>query len=147
MEGIHNDYHTTRDTVDKIQPEDALWSTLWVHELALEAALRPEKFVYSEPSMEGRRSVARPKVRLGVNVAVAPEGAGLVLTSIAPKSSADDAGVREGDVLIRWQGEAVSELEPWRVSLMKLNPGDEVAFVVRRDGVEVPLKATMKAAR
>lgn len=147
MEGIHNDYHTSRDTADKIQPEDALWATLWVHELAFEAAVRPERFEFADPSMQGRRTPPGPKVRLGVNVAPAAGANGLAILSVTAESAAAEAGVREGDVLIRWQGEPVADLEVWRTSLMKLEPGDEVGFVVLRDGAEVALKARMKAAR
>jgi len=147
MDGIHNDYHTTRDTVDRIQPEDALWATLWVHELALEAALRPEKFPFVEPQMQARRAPAGPTVRLGVSVAAAPDTQGVVFSNIVEASSAARAGLQEGDVLVRWQGEAVTGLEAWRTSLMKLKPGDEVTLTVMRDGHAIECKTTMDAAR
>lgn len=145
MANIHDDYHTPRDTSAMIQPLEAVWATEFVHEMAFEAALRAEAFTFVEPAMASRRSANgnQAKVVFGVNIGGEVEGGGVLFQSVSDDSSAGRAGVQGGDILKRWAGEDVKDVNSWRAQLAKMNPDDEVEFVVLRDGKELSLKAKM----
>ena len=147
MDDIHDDYHTPRDTSAMIQPLEAVWATEFVHEMAYEAAIRTEKFEFQEAQMAGRRSAnagqGQPTVRFGIQIGGAVEGGGVQIGPVTSGSSAGRAGVKDGDVIIKWQSETVKDATTWRAQLMKLKPGDEVTFTVRRDGKDIEMKTKM----
>ena len=143
MDNIHDEYHTSRDTAEAIQPHDAVLATHWVHDMAYAAALRPEIFKYKEPEPMARRRPggAAPKVVFGVNLGQDDQPLGISM--VVEGGSASRAGVKVGDVVTSWQGTEVKTLADWRKLLATHSPGDVVAFEVEREGEKIKMKATM----
>ena len=59
---------------------------------------------------------------------------------VEPGQPADRAGVRAGDVIIRFGGKPVRDFAALVALVADSEPGDEVAIVVRRDGEEITLQ-------
>ena len=55
-------------------------------------------------------------------------------------------GIEAGDRLLKWNGEEIEGLRSWRQTLGKHKPGDKAAVVVDRDGKELSIEVTLKAA-
>jgi len=96
--------------------------------------------------------VAVPKRRgFGVSFGSVPDygftGSGVRFEDIRDGSPAKKAGVQPGDVLVRWGGEDVEDVEQWTAMLVTHKPGDEVAIVVERSGARVELKVKLEASR
>ena len=51
-----------------------------------------------------------------------------------PGTAADQAGLREGDVIVRFAGAAIDGLEDLRTLVRDRRPGDTVAVLYLRDG-------------
>ncbi len=68
------------------------------------------------------------------------------LSSILPDSPADEAGLEEGDVIIRVNDTEINEDNSLTSVLGRHSVGDQVTLVVVRDGDEQTLRATLKAA-
>ena len=143
MDNIHDDYHTPRDTSAMIQPLEAVWATEFVHEMAYEAGIRAEKFEFQEPERQGRRSPNAARVVFGVQIGGAVEGGGVRFSSVTNGSSAGRAGVKGGDILIKWAGETVENANSWRAQLAKMKPDEEVTFTIRRGEQEIEMKTKM----
>jgi putative serine protease PepD len=58
----------------------------------------------------------------------------LPLVEVLPGSSAERAGIRDGDVLVRFGDEPVNGLDDLRTLLKQRQPGDAVDVVYLRDG-------------
>ena len=151
---FHDDYHTPDDTVDKLNRSGAVKTIHLFHELAFDAAKRPEKFVFQTANSrngdgEGRRSgPARPralKVRLGIRSTVADGGEGLRIVSVTKDSSADKAGLQADDVIKKWDKQPMTSRADLVASLAELSPGDKVQAVILRDGEEQTVFITMQA--
>jgi serine protease Do len=69
-----------------------------------------------------------------------PEG-GLVVTKVGKKTPAEDAGVNEGDVILKMNGNALAKREDLRDLLKEMAAGDEVVLDIQRDGK--PLTITL----
>lgn len=69
--------------------------------------------------------------------------AGLRVTKLAPGGSAETAGIKVGDVLLRLDGEVLDTKEKLTAMIFEHFPGDELALVVQRDGKEIEIKATL----
>ena len=66
---------------------------------------------------------------------LAPEE-GVIVESVVPDGPADDAGIEEGDVIVRLGDEPMRSLEDFLVALRDHEPGDAVTVEVVRDGDE-----------
>jgi hypothetical protein len=142
------DYHTSRDTTDKINREDAVLAIKLWHELALSAALRPERFEFN-PSAPGEGSGggarATPKVRFGV---VTEEvGDSLRVREVIEGASADLAGMKVGDVIVKFNKLDLKDRSALMTQLLELSPDDTVQVVVQRDGQEQTLFVKMQARK
>ncbi len=73
-----------------------------------------------------------------------PEGMGLVIEFIAPKSPAEEAGLRQYDVMQKLGDQLLINTEQLSVLVRSYKPGDEVKITVLRDGK--PQTLTVKLA-
>jgi serine protease Do len=65
----------------------------------------------------------------------AAEG-GLRVTKVGAKTPAERAGVKEGDIILRFNGKAFAKREEMQEHLKEMAAGDEVKLDIRRDGKE-----------
>jgi S1-C subfamily serine protease len=69
---------------------------------------------------------------------------GIVATRIQDGGAADEAGLREGDVVTRANNEPVKGTGHFRMLLSDMQPGQELVLRVIRDGEELELKLTLR---
>ncbi|MBI4604841.1 MAG: M20/M25/M40 family metallo-hydrolase [Planctomycetes bacterium] len=72
-------------------------------------------------------------------------GRGVRFEGIRDGSPAAKAGAKPGDVLLRWNGQAVEDVESWTALLGKHKPGDEVIIEVSRGPEKLELNARLEA--
>jgi serine protease Do len=70
---------------------------------------------------------------LGLATDARPEG-GLRVTKVGNKTPAEEAGVKEGDVLMKLNGTALTKREQFQDLLKELCAGDEITLDLERDG-------------
>lgn len=68
---------------------------------------------------------------------------GAPVIEVIPASSAASAGVKKKDVIIRFNGHDVLSFARLRILIFSCKVGDQVEFVVRRDGKEISLKGVL----
>jgi S1-C subfamily serine protease len=68
---------------------------------------------------------------------------GVRLAGVSPGSPAAIAGLREGDIIIRFAGARIQNIEDFMTQLSAQKPGDHVEIVVLRSGAPVTAKATL----
>ena len=72
-----------------------------------------------------------------------PEGKGIVVGAVQPGSAADRAGLRQGDVILSFNGVDVSDPNTFRNRVASTPPGTEVTLTIMRDGREQTVRATL----
>ena len=146
---FHEDYHTPRDTSDKINRVDAVKATLLWREIALAAVQRAEPFVFTQeasPSAQGSPRTSL-KVRFGIRPGDYAEGdTGVAVAGVTDGGSAALAGVLAGDVLVSWNGEPVANVRSWMEQLALCEPGDRVQVGLRRGDSELEVAAVLQPA-
>jgi hypothetical protein len=153
--GPHDDYHRPSDTWDKINgPGLASVATLAARVVdAVAGAATPPAWVKVDapPATAGARGSG-----YGAYFGVVPDfgggagdgaPAGVRISGVRPGSPADKAGLKGGDVIVRFAGVNVRTLEDLTFALRGRRPGDQVQVVVRRDGSEQPLQAVLEERR
>ena len=72
--------------------------------------------------------------------------AGNEAQAVVNGSPADKAGLKEGDIIFKVNGEEVTIEKPLASVLSKYNVGDEIELTYNRDGKEQTAKATIEVA-
>ncbi|MEX1063094.1 MAG: trypsin-like peptidase domain-containing protein [Balneolaceae bacterium] len=69
---------------------------------------------------------------------------GVVVGGVVADSPADEAGLAEGDVLLRKDGEPIRDWSQFRLSVANAEPGSEVEFEIHRDGERRTVTVTLE---
>ena len=150
----HDDYHRTTDTADRINTAGmariASVATRLIGDLA--GVTRPQYAKVAPQS--GRRQAsttagAQPGngtghgAFLGVSFDGRIEADGLPLGAIIPGTGAADAGLREGDIIVRMDASAIDSFDDLRRFLERRKPGDTVNVLYLRDGADHTVPITL----
>ncbi|MCX7994512.1 MAG: DegQ family serine endoprotease [candidate division WOR-3 bacterium] len=65
---------------------------------------------------------------------------GVLINEVIPNSPADDAGIKEGDVIIEYEGKKVTDVQSFRLMVASTTPGKTVKLKLIRNGKELELK-------
>lgn len=68
---------------------------------------------------------------------------GVKLSDVRPNSPAEKGGLKKGDVIVGMAGITINNLYDMTFVLREHKPGDTIDVIVKRDGVEVSLRATL----
>lgn len=200
--GLHDQYHTPRDTYDLIEPAGAVKIVELVRSVAGALAQRTEPLEftksagtsidYAEPTEDApspaapakpadqaaapkpteepgqhRRARTQPPepvhsapppddepatpTRSGMRVrfGIAPGdydggGGGVLVGDVYPNTSAAEAGLKSGDLIVKWNDTTLAGVQEWMPLLMRASPGDKVRLTVKRGTETLTLDCTLK---
>lgn len=155
--GLHKDYHQPTDFAYKINQIGAVQVVNLVYNIALAAAQRTEPLVYTprhekptDPHASADPAQPLPKgvgrVRFGIAPAsYSDDKPGVEVGDVYEGTSAADAGIKQGDRLMKWNGKSIENVEAWMPLLTQQKPGDVVEVTILRDGKELTLNVKLKA--
>jgi hypothetical protein len=152
--GIHPDYHKPSDDSPLINYAGMAKVADLCEQVALNLASRPERPVFvkapARPAASASAAASPGAVKgggayFGSRPAYGEDVEGVKLEGVTEGSPAEKAGLKGGDVIVKFGGVAVKDIESYMVAMSAKKPGDVVEVVVLRDGEEVTLKATLGA--
>lgn len=143
--GAHEDYHTPRDTPDKLNYDGNA-------DIANLFGLLTRGFLMSSdvPEFkldEGQSTEEVPRARLTAYLGTIPDYAagevkGLKLSGVASGGPAETAGVRGGDVIVKLASQKIEDIYDYTYAIEALKIGETVEIVVNREGQDVTLSIT-----
>ena len=135
--GSHGEYHTPRDTPDKLDYVGAESIARLMAGIAEELSSRdtaPE-YVAVAPDPRAAGSPGVMRVYLGTIPDYAQsDQPGVLLSSVAPGGPAEKAGLRGGDTVISVAGQKIENIYDYTYALDALKVGTPVVIRVLRDG-------------
>lgn len=142
--GSHEDYHTPRDTADKINYDGVakIARLMGLITRSLVTAAAPPSYVQqAKPKDQERRA------NLRAYLGTVPDYAqgdiiGVKLSGVAKGGPAETGGVRGGDIIVELAGKKIENIYDYTFAIEALKIGEEVAITVQRDGKRVNLKVT-----
>jgi serine protease Do len=72
---------------------------------------------------------------------------GLLIVDVVRNSPADDAGLREDDVILKYAGQAVEKTDEFSNLVLETEPGKKVKILILRDGEEKEFEAEIAKRR
>ena len=140
--GAHEDYHTPRDTEDKIRYEGCRDITRFMAQVARALVTTDEEPVYQETNRpEDRGGRAQLRVYLGTIPDYAQgDVEGVKLSGVRAGGPAAKAGVQAGDIIVKLAGKDIKNIYDYTYVIGAMKVGEECEIVVRRKEERVPLK-------
>ena len=134
--GLHEDYHTPRDTIETLNFTGLHKVTGYVRDLTVEIARLKEAPGYVKVERNRRRNV--PRVRLGIQFEAIEEG--IRVTSVQEGSAAAQSGLQNDDILRQLDGMNLGNGDDLIAVLRRLEPGKEYPLAVGRKGKDLKLR-------
>ncbi len=144
--GDHDDYHTPRDHAWLVNPEGSARIINMALDVAEEVSVGPAlTFQSSTDGGRARRTGAR--VRLGIMPSYSADiDTGVLVDGVSDGTSAADAGLKAGDVILKWDGEDITDGSKLMQKLMSHDPGDTPVLRIKRGDEEMDLPVKLKAS-
>ena len=143
--GAHEDYHRPSDDTATLDFRGMARVVQFVADTARSVAedeLRPTFQRVVDEGIGERRAF---KVRTGVIPEYAFEGPGVKLSGVRGGSPADRAGIKGGDVVIRFGARETRNIYDYMYALGDHQPGETVPVTVRRGSETLTLEVTLEA--
>lgn len=137
-----DDARPAESQVQQLIPNSAhAFRMLVQQERRLEKDLRPWTEEMAKGAYLGVNATEAPPVlrrQLGL-----PEGMGLVVEFVAPKSPAEEAGIKQYDVLQKLEDQRLVNPEQLAVLVRSFKPGEEIKLTLWREGKQMTLTAKL----
>jgi Peptidase family M28/PDZ domain/PA domain len=148
--GLHSDYHKPSDTYDKINTAGAIKVLSLVYMMADRVAADDKHLEYvevKEPEQAASGSGGGYGPYFGSVPDFRDDLKGVLFADVQNNSPAGKAGLKQGDLLVRFDGKPIENLYDFTFALRAKKPGDVVPVVVQRGGQEVKVNVTLEARK
>ncbi|HEV2131131.1 MAG TPA: PDZ domain-containing protein, partial [Longimicrobiaceae bacterium] len=142
---VHDDYHRPSDVWEKIDYEGLNRVTSLLARLTRAVADRPAALTLQRGAgapprtAEGRGYGAF----LGTVPDFSPADRGVRISGVRGGSPAEQAGLKEGDVIVGMDEQEIADLYAFTDALRARKPGDGVCITVLREGQQLTLPAVL----
>jgi hypothetical protein len=149
--GLHNDYHRPSDDSDEVNLSGIRRVSEMVTQAAVKIAETEPRPTYVSVAREGFRRGDQPMGDRPYFGSIPNLGGGdedgYAIQGVSGGGPAEKAGLKGGDVIVRFGDSKIGNLADFDSALRKYKGGDTVPVVVRRDGQDVKLEVTLEAPR
>ncbi len=142
--GSHEDYHSPRDTPDKLNYEGTHRIARFVGLIARALATTTDEPDYLEPT-KPREQSARAGLRAYLGTIPdygESEIPGLKISGVAQGGPADEAGLQGGDVIVELAGRTIENIYDYTYAIDAVKIGQKTSITVVRDGARKELQIT-----
>ena len=139
--GLHGDYHRPSDTADQINYEGMKQIVDYVYHIASSLSTYDDVIAFTRTDSTRPTGTMRGvRVYVGTMPDLVGESGGMGVTDVRKDSPADKAGIRAGDIIIKFGDKSIENVYDYTYALSDFNPGDIITVVVLRDNEELELE-------
>jgi hypothetical protein len=142
--GSHEDYHSPRDTADKINYAGAQRISRFMALVARDLASRdslPDYVAMKAPEEKGQRAGLRAYLGTIPDYAQG-DVKGLKISGVAEGGPASKAGLQGGDLIVELAGRKIENIYDYTYAIDALKIGEPVRIVVLREGKKLTFEVT-----
>jgi len=145
--GIHNDYHTPRDTPERINYQGmaqiADYAAKVIKDLA-DAPKLPSFETNASQSNARRPTLGGRRISFGTVPDFSGGGQGFKISGTTPGSTAEAIGLKAGDRIISFGEKQILDIYDFMDALMSFKGGDKIVVKWIREGQEHQAEATLR---
>ena len=148
--GLHTDYHKPSDTYDKINANGAIKVLSLVYMMMDKMATdigRLEYIEVQQPQAPTGGSGGGYGPYFGSVPDFLDDLKGVLFADVQNNSPAAKAGLKQGDLMVEFDGKPIQNLYDFTYALRAKKPGDMVSVVVKRSGQDVKVNVTLEARK
>ncbi|HPD95989.1 MAG TPA: M20/M25/M40 family metallo-hydrolase [Tenuifilaceae bacterium] len=133
--GLHPDYHTPFDDVDKLNIPGMQQVADYTYNLVYQLATMDSTLTYVKSGYQAMptRSRGNIKVKLGIMPDVSGSDNGLTVLAVSEGKPGSKAGVMKNDIIVELDGKPVKNIYDYTEILKTLSPNSSVKLVVKRE--------------
>ena len=135
--GTHSDYHKPSDDVDKINFAGEEKILKYVYDIAYDIQKMNARLDYVKVEEKAQRPSGTTRVTVGTVPEFGYSGNGYKLSGTTEGSPAAKAGMKAGDIIIKFGKKAVGNIYDFMYAVQDYKAGDKVEIVALRDGKEM----------
>lgn len=141
--GSHTDYHTPRDTPEKLNYPDTARIARLMGLITRSLATTDEAPDYIEQS-SATQDAPKGGLRayLGSVPAYGEDVVGVKLSDVTKGAPADKAGIKGGDIIVELAGKSIENIYDYTAIIDAIKIGEETSVIVLRNGKRIELKIT-----
>ncbi|HMP78354.1 MAG TPA: M28 family peptidase [Pirellulaceae bacterium] len=141
--GSHQDYHTPRDTPDKLNYEEAARIARLMGLIARGLLVDDEPPTFVEQQAAAQTAPrANMRAYLGSIPEYGADAQGVLISGAMKGSPAEAAGLQPGDVIVELAGRTIENIYDYTYAFEALRPGQETTIVVIREDERHEFKIT-----
>lgn len=141
---LHGDYHRASDDADKVNAAGIAQVVAYAERAIRDIASRPARLTARQAAAPAPRAAGSGTgVYLGTIPDMGADVKGMRLTGVRAGSPADSAGIRAGDVIVKFGGRDVTDIYTYTDAMNAFKPGDVVEVHVLREGAPVVLQVKL----
>ncbi len=143
--GTHQDYHKPSDDYDKINYSGMEMVLNLVSKVIYDLTTNTEKIEFTKVQGESQQQGRRMNIRVYVGTIpdYSEQVEGFKIAGVNDGSPAEKAGLKAGDVIIKFGDKTVKNIYDYMYAMQGYKPGDIVEVIVLRDGQELKLSLTL----
>lgn len=141
---LHSDYHRPSDDADKINYEGEREVVNYAYEAIVRVGNAEVRPAFVKVASSADRPMRGFRATLGIIPSYADNSEGLKIDGVSPGKAADMAGMKKGDLIVRFGGKVIKNVYDYTYALGEYKAGDKVEVTVIRDGKEVKLEAILQ---
>ena len=145
--GTHSDYHRPGDDWEKINLGGIRQVVGLIEQMVVKTAMTEKRPAYLEVKSRAQISRSGSRPYFGSIPNFGSEQPGYAISGTASGSPASKSGLKAGDHIIEFGTHKITDLNDFDLALRDYSPGEEVPFVVQRDGKNVKLTVTLDKPR
>ena len=140
--GSHGEYHTPRDTPDRLNYEGTASIAKLMALITRSLATRESPPDFIQHEAEPQETRAQLRAYLGTIPDYAEEVQGVLLGGASKGGPADKAGVKPGDIIVELAGKKIENIYDYTHAIEALKIGEKVKMVVERNDQRLTLEIT-----
>ena len=140
--GSHEDYHTPRDTPEKLDYEGAVKISKLMALITRSVSQKEKLPEYTEQAKPQDQVRANLRAYLGTIPDYAAEVTGVQLSGVTKGAPAETAGLKQGDIIVELAGKKIENIYDYTYAIEALKIGEEVTAKIKRGDKIVDLKIT-----
>ncbi len=142
--GTHTDYHRPTDDFNKINYDGIEKIGNFVYDMAMTINQKDDRIAFTKTKEEPRerRRGANTRVYIGT-IPDFSSTEGFKISGVTDGSPAEKAGLKAGDIIIKFGGKDVKNIYDYMYAMQYYKPGEEVELIVKRGEEELKLMVTL----